>query len=178
MSKLARLIYTIVGMVVVAGVIGTVSSASQPTVAVPPMVIERPKPEVHIYTVDELLTEANRLRAEKGVAPLAIDERLNQSAQWKADDMKAFSYFGHVRDEYHGYMKAYELTGGKGAVCIQASENLDGTYFGQSPFDGEGWVSSKPHYEALINPRYESTGFGVAKQGHQMVYVQHFCDLR
>ena len=92
--------------------------------------------------------------------------------------MKAYDYFGHVKPGEagtNGTQKAIDLTG---MDCVNTSENLDGTYFGQSPFDGIGWVSSKPHYEALVNPRYESTGFGVAQQGHQMVYVQHFCDLR
>mgnify|MGYP000851826311 FL=1 len=56
----------------------------------------KPRAE-RIYTPEELLAEANRLRAEKGVAPLVIDERLNQSAQWKADDTKEFNYYGHVK---------------------------------------------------------------------------------
>lgn len=135
------------------------------------------QPPAHIYTTAELLAEANRLRAEKGVAPLVIDERLNQSAQWKADDMKAFDYFGHVRDGYNGAYKIYDLTrqpDGR-SECLQASENLqwDGT---ESPF--KWWVTSKPHYEALINPRYETTGFGYASVNGRNTYVQHFCDLR
>lgn len=141
--------------------------------------IDRPKqPVVHVYTTEELLAEANRLRAEKGVAPLRIDERLNQSAQWKANDMKEFNYFGHVRDGYNGAYKIYDLTrqpDGR-SECLQASENLVGPSVYESPF--VGWVKSKPHYEALVNSRYETTGFGMVETDTQVLYVQHFCDLR
>ena len=136
------------------------------------------QPKAHIYTNDELLAEANRLRAEKGVAPLRIDERLKQSAQWKADDMKEFNYYGHVKPgdtRNNGTFKAIELTG---SDCSSVSENLDGTYLDESPFENEGWISSKAHYDAEINPRYDTTGFASVQVGNQRYYVQHFCELR
>lgn len=172
MSKLARLIYAIVGMVVVAGLVAAVSTVAQPESTTPP----KKGIVAHIYTIDELLAEANRLRAEKGVAPLVIDERLNQSAQWKADDMKAFDYYGHAKlgeTGTNGTQKAIDLTA---MDCVQVSENLDGATIYESPFDG--WANSKPHYEAEINPRYETTGFGMVETDTEILYVQHFCDLR
>ena len=132
----------------------------------------------HIYTTTELLAEANRLRAEKGVAPLRIDDRLNQSAQWKADDMKEFNYYGHVKPGEtgtNGTQKAIDLVNHE---CMYVSENLDGTLLHESPFENEGWISSEPHYKAEINPRYDTTGFASVQVGNQRYYVQHFCDLR
>ena len=129
------------------------------------------KAEPHIFTVDELLAEANRLRAEKGVKPLTIDPRLNESAQWKAQDMADYDYFGHVRDGYHGWQKVNELA----PECV-AGENIEkeAQPF-SSPFDW--WVTSKPHYEAILDVKYDTTGFGVVKNGDEILYVQHFCDL-
>src|SRR5262249_44174159 len=44
-------------------------------------------------TREELLRLVNDERAKVGVAPLAVDERLNGSAQRKTDDMAKFNYF-------------------------------------------------------------------------------------
>lgn len=125
------------------------------------------------YTPTELLTIANELRAEKGVKPLVIDERLNASAQWKADDMAKSNNFTHENNGYSGYQKAGELV----PECTYASENIDGTDLNESPFENDGWVSSPKHYAAEIDPKYDLTGFGVVKANGYYTYVQHFCDL-
>lgn len=132
------------------------------------------QPQTHIYTPEELLAEANKLRAEKGVAPLKLDERLNASAQWKAEDMKQFNYFGHVRDGYHGYQKASELD----SDCKYISENINSGNLSHNPFDAiHGWPTSKLHYEAIIDTKYDTTGFGIVQNGNDIYYVEHFCDL-
>ncbi len=144
-----------------------------------------------IYTPEELLAEANKLRAEKGVSPLKLDERLNESAQWKANDMKEFNYFGHVKPDEtrkdvgtgeplaYGAARVYDIKREDGkSVCLMASENLQINHDWQNPYTNDGWSSSKPHYEAIVDEKYDSTGFGIAKDGNKLLYVQHFCDLR
>jgi uncharacterized protein YkwD len=128
------------------------------------------KAEPHIFTVDELLAEANKLRAEKGVAPLTLDPRLNESAQWKAQDMADYNYFGHVRNGYHGWQKVNELA----PECV-AAENIEWSTDFSDPFSW--WITSKPHYEAILDPIYDSTGFGIVNDNGKMLYVEHFCDL-
>lgn len=129
--------------------------------------------QTRVYTTNELLAEANKLRAEKGVAPLKLDERLNQSAQWKADDMLEHQYYGHARDGYHGYEKIQELAPECG---LSVSENLQWYNTGRSPF--EWWITSEPHYEAIINEHYKLTGFGhVVQPDGTNTYVQHFCNI-
>lgn len=136
------------------------------------------KAEPHIFTVDELLAEANKLRAEKGVPPLTLDPRLNESAQWKADDMAAFHYNAHTKPGetgHNGTQKIFELAGKE---CRYGSENLNSGSPGHNPFGKvTGWPSSKAHYEAIISPNLDTTGFGIAKDGDISIYVQHFCDL-
>ena len=138
-----------------------------------------PQTQKVIYSPQSLLAQANRLRAAKGVAPLKLDERLNQSAQWKADDMKAFNYFGHVKPGEttpNGVMKGLEITG---KSCSYMSENLNSGELGNNPFNTvSGWPTSKPHYEAIIASKYDTTGFGSVETNGQVYYVQHFCDLR
>ena len=172
-QKLVIVIAVIVGI----GVNLAAHNSNRTTVSVPQVTVGAVKPvEPKIYTVDELLAEANRLRAEKGVAPLRIDERLNQSAQWKADDMKEFGYFGHVKPGEtgtNGTQKAIDLVNHE---CMYVSENLQWGNNGNSPFTW--WTTSEKHYTALINARYETTGFGYAYVKGMNTYVQHFCDIR
>jgi len=136
------------------------------------------QPQILVFSTRSLLVQANRLRAAKGVAPLKLDERLNQSAQWKADDMAKFNYFGHIKPGetgHNGTSKAFETTGND---CSYTGENIDGTNLNQSPFSGIGWVSSKPHYAAEIDPNNDTTGFGAVRVGNFVYYVQHFCDIK
>ncbi len=135
------------------------------------------KPVEKIYTVDELLAEANKLRAEKGVAPLTLDPRLNESAQWKAQDMADYDYFGHVKpgetrnNGTHYYLDKYGST----SDCTFVSENIEWSTDFSDPFSW--WITSKPHYEAILDPIYDSTGFGIVNDNGKMLYVEHFCDL-
>lgn len=145
------------------GCVGYIAYANQPK---PPQL-----PKQHIFTPEELLAEANKLRAEKGVAPLKLDPRLNQSAQWKADQITKSEEFEHTQNGVHGYQKAKDLM----PECKYAGENLDQTDENESPFENDGWTSSKAHYDAEINARYTYTGFASSKGKIYRVYVQHFC---
>lgn len=178
MSKQFKLtlIAVVAVFLVVMGIV-TIVAANKPTAAqVQPLEI--------IYTPQSLLAQANKLRAEKGVAPLKLDERLNRSAQWKADDMKQFNYFDHVRDGYNGAYKAYAMTSPKGDMvdseCVQASENIHKNYEYGTPFNvsGHGWENSPAHYAAIVDPKYDTTGFGMVNDNGKVLYVEHFCDLR
>ena len=163
MKKVLLLSVLVISLI---GCVGYIAYANQPK---PPQL-----PKQHIFTPEELLAEANKLRAEKGVAPLKLDPRLNQSAQWKADDMMASGNFTHVNNGYHGYQKAEELM----PECYWLSENIAGTDIDKSPFDIDGWPSSPKHYAAEINPDYDYTGFGVIQKGTSNTYVQHFCVMK
>lgn len=139
----------------------------------------QPQPvQVRLYTPDELLAEANRLRAEKGVAPLKLDERLNQSAILKAEDLKTGHSIEHVNPTTgkRGVTYIKDIVGQ--GVCVYYNENLNDGGIQHSPFTAGGWPDSTPHYNELINPRYDITGFAAIQDGDRTIYVQHFCDLR
>jgi uncharacterized protein YkwD len=162
------------GVVAFALLIGTILYVSQKPANQPITRTESPKTEVVVYTPEQLLVEANKLRAEKGIAPLKLDERLNKSAQMKADDFKANNYYAHENPVTKKKGASYVLeTAPK--TCQYASENIEGTLMSQSPFDD--WTKSPQHLAAIIDTRYELTGFGYTEFGGNQYYVQHFCDL-
>lgn len=125
-------------------------------------------------TVDELFRLVNEERAKVGVAPLVLDPLLNQSAQMKAQDMLDRNYFTHT-DPTTGKNNGLDYALAIGKQCTWISENISwGENENTSQSAMIGWKNSKPHYTAMIDPRYESTGFGIA--GNKI--AEHFCDER
>ena len=132
----------------------------------------------------ELLELVNAERQRIGVAPLVMDENVQKSAQLKADDMIAKGYRQHdipgLGDMYTQEMRylIYQQ-----AKCTMSSENYyTGAYYPKSDAfvstsreAFKGWMSSKPHREAIQNPKYKKTGFGVSTNNTSLVAVQHFC---
>lgn len=134
------------------------------------------QPVKTVYTPNQLLIEANKLRAEKGVPPLVLDERLNQSAQWKADDMVKTGNQHISSDGVQGYSKVFLYAP---STCQWASENLADSPRFDNPYDKvDGWPTSVKHYEAILDTKYDLTGFGVKVIDNNVYYVQHFCDLK
>jgi uncharacterized protein YkwD len=122
-------------------------------------------------TADEMLKLVNAERAKIGVTPLTIDPLLNKSAQMKADDMQKGQY-GHINtDGRHGYMYISDT----GKKCVWQGENINAAQ--SSNESVEEWVNSPEHYKAMVDSRYEQTGFGISLQGKYYYTVQHFCDV-
>lgn len=129
-------------------------------------------------TRDELFALVNAEREKAGVAPLQMDERLNQSAQWKADLMASTGNFDHQDPEHRndGVDKAFETTG---RSCENISENLrwgSGDKI-TAPANVRGWMNSQDHREAMLNGRYTLVGYGLSQTGDGLIYItQHLCD--
>lgn len=130
-------------------------------------------------TREELFTLVNTERAKVGVAPLTMDERLNQSAQWMADDMATRDYYAHKDPQTGkdvGTDKAFELTG---LTCSSVGENQNkgAGQFSTAQAQIDNWFTSESHKNALLDSKYSLTGLGIAttKEGETLV-VQHFCD--
>ncbi len=130
----------------------------------------------------EILELVNKERTKVGVAPLKLDERLNASAQEKADDMQNRDYYDHKSpDGIEGYSLVFKHMPNR---CRYASENLakvssaDGKV-GNSRFTIDNWMrSTKGHREAILDAKYSLVGFGISKQGYDLIVVQHFCELK
>lgn len=120
-------------------------------------------------TVEKLLGLTNAERAKVGVAPLVLDERLNQSAQLKADELvrEGWDDTPHINDA--GINTANYIR--QIAPECYGSENLAMDYEANPIL---GFKPSKPHWDAILNPRYDYVGFAVRDR----YLVQHFCDIR
>ena len=154
------------------------------------VIVEATKPTPP--TRDELLTLVNAERAKVGVSPLVIDERLNWSAQEKADDMAEYKYFGHFSDKspnQRGDARQWLLD--SGVQCVASSENIVSSSTAAGAIDM--WANSESHYKAMTDPKYSTTGIGVVFEDYikmenitsskpisgdmvnKYMIVQHFC---
>lgn len=132
-----------------------------------------PKPA----TKEELFELVNKERVKAGIAPLTIDSRMEQTAQLKADDMAKYGYFEHNIPRY-GNMLSPEMEKIAADTCVYISENLHyGTNEAVTARAAvDGWMGSKPHREAMLNPKYNTTGIGTSySDKYGAIQVQHFC---
>jgi len=123
-------------------------------------------------SVEDLLKAVNKERHDAGVPVLAIDTRLNNSAQKKADEMFITGVYGHVNSKgVRGYTYAEQATD---FTCDTVSENLvwdTGTLSLEDAM--ASWMNSPAHRDAILDAKYSLTGFGIANN----IAVQHFCSL-
>ena len=137
---------------------------------------EQPKSKYDVGPPDaqEILELVNQERQRVGVKLLEVDPRINTSAQEKADDMVNRNYRDHVSPEgIHGYELVFKHTGGE---CRRAGENLawrTNNTVGTTRDAFNWWMNSKPHREAIQNPKYTKTGIAIGSDNQ--VVVQHFC---
>lgn len=121
----------------------------------------------------EILELVNQERARIGVAPLVMDENVQKSAQLKADDMVAKGYRQHIIPGTP-YTLNSEMAYWVNKSCSKSSENISwrtDNIPGTSQDVFNGWMSSKPHREAIQDPKYTKTGIGT----HKDIAVQRFC---
>lgn len=128
-------------------------------------------PNVEKPTAQRLLELTNAERAKAGVKPLIMDERLNQSAQKKADEMaiEGWDETPHVNDSgLSGHSYIFNFM----PQCKYGSENLLHDYYDVNAAFA-GWMNSQPHKAAILDARYEYVGFAI-NGGY---VAQHFCDF-
>lgn len=120
----------------------------------------------------EILRLVNEERAKVGVKPLVMDERLNQSAKFKTDEIARTKNYSHYSPD--GNLTAYNIPEYM-TECKWFSENLSDAPDNPvgSDWPVKGWMLSTKHREALLDPRYEYTGIAIT-DGY---IAQHFCDV-
>lgn len=143
--------------------------------AVAGAVQEQPESKYDVGPPDaqEILELVNKERARIGVAPLVMDENVQKSAQLKADDMAAKGYRQHIIPGTP-YTLNSEMAYWVNKSCSKSSENISwrtDNISGTSQDVFNGWMSSKPHREAIQDPKYTKTGIGT----HKDIAVQRFC---
>lgn len=136
------------------------------------------KYEVGPPDATEILELVNKERAKSGVAPLAYDARLEKSAQLKSDYMAEHNTKSHKLVENPNATLTQEMYSYT-TQCQMSSENYAYTNGKDSTTKRamDLWIQSEPHYKAILDTKYASTGIGVTYDKDQDLYysVQRFC---
>lgn len=123
-----------------------------------------------------LLQETNEERSALQQAPLALDERLSQAAQAKAQDMIANNYWAHTSPAGKA---PWDFFAASGYAYSIAGENL--AYgFASADETITAWMNSPEHRNNILNANYQNVGFGVATapnflgNGPQIIVVAEY----
>ena len=141
------------------------------------------KYDVGAPDAQELLELVNDERSKAGVAELRPDSLLTRSAQWKADDMVRYDYFGHIKPgETNNNGLEYLNSIDTGKLCSWVSENISEVSGVSSVTTSrlvlQSWMGSEKHREALLDPKYSLTGFGISGSSGDYKIVEHFCQTK
>jgi hypothetical protein len=116
---------------------------------------------------------ANQTRQSLGLKPLSVNEKLNQAALLKAENMVQNQYFSHTSPggvtPWFWFLKA-------GYNYKYAGENLAvGFYDSKEVYDA--WLNSPSHKANIVNPNYTEVGTAVLGgfgQNNSIIVVQEF----
>jgi uncharacterized protein YkwD len=112
---------------------------------------------------------ANQARQDAGVEPLQWNEQAAQAARAHAKMMaekQALSHQFSGEPALRERMAATGLRFDSVAENVADAESADGVH--------QVLMNSPPHRQNLLNPKYNSLGIGVAKNGDQLFVVQDF----
>jgi len=108
-------------------------------------------------TPEKVLEVTNQKRAENGLAPLTLNNKLNEAAQRKAGDMFAFNYWAHVSPSGRTPWSFFQEVGYK---YLYAGENLARDFM-NSDSVVDAWMNSPTHRDNILNPNYKEIGLSV-----------------
>ena len=109
-------------------------------------------------SINELLQDTNDQRSANGLGGLSLNEKLDNAAQAKANDMAARNYWAHNTPEGN---PPWVFITNAGYSYQTAGENL--AYgFDSSGNAVAGWMASPGHKANILNTTYTEVGFGFA----------------
>jgi len=108
-------------------------------------------------TVSDLLNLTNQKRAENGLPPLSIDQRLSNAASGKAQNMFAENYWAHISP---GGTTPWSFIRSAGYSYVYAGENL-AKGFTNSQDVINAWMASPSHRKNVLSNSYNNVGFSV-----------------
>ncbi|MFH1427843.1 MAG: CAP domain-containing protein [Patescibacteria group bacterium] len=131
-------------------------------------------PDVLLEQKDKIDILVNELREEKGMAGLAVEEKLEKSAGLKVNDMLDGQYFSH--ENTNGQDFSYFLDQVDYNYSV-AGENL-AMGFVDAEAVMDAWIKSPLHYQNLIDPEFADMGVdmqsGVFKKYNTVFIAHHF----
>ncbi|MEI6400104.1 MAG: CAP domain-containing protein [bacterium] len=126
-------------------------------------------------TLAGIISATNRERVSHGLSPLKESLNLDNSAEFKANDMLVRQYFEHQSPDGKGVS---DLVENQGYEYIMIGENLALGNFENSDAVVTAWMNSPGHRANILNFRYTEIGVGIVKgnyHGNEVWFaVQHF----
>jgi uncharacterized protein YkwD/predicted small lipoprotein YifL len=125
--------------------------------------------------INEVLRLTNQMRAEKGLRPLQLSEKLCTQANVRAEEVAWSGKHSHYRPNLKSYTSIFKENG---ITTGLAGENL-GWYYSSAADVCAAWKASQTHYENIMNPDFKYIGIGVAAEADptkNLCWVQHFTD--
>ena len=107
----------------------------------------------------ELLILTNQKRAEAGLTPLVIDERLSRAAEGKANDMFTNDYWAHISPDGK---TPWIFIRTAGYSYVFAGENLARGFSNTSDVVN-AWMNSQSHRDNMLSSKYNNVGFAVGQ---------------
>ena len=122
----------------------------------------RPTPARSSSTVtarEAVLDAMNAYRRQAGLAPLRLDQRLNEAADDRARDMFSKRYFDHVSPDGR---QPFEWVKDRGYRYLTAGENLAAGY-SSAAAAAQGWMNSPGHRANLLGRTFDDVGVAVVR---------------
>jgi hypothetical protein len=107
--------------------------------------------------VNQVLLATNEERARLGLAPLQINEKLNQAAMAKAQHMFSEQYWAHSSPDG---IQPWAFIKNAGYVYKYAGENLARDFDGTEEMMS-AWMNSPTHKENIVNANFTQIGLAV-----------------
>jgi hypothetical protein len=117
----------------------------------------------------QIFNLANEARENAGVEPLRWNEQAAEAARAHAKLLAQNQALSH---QFSGEPELRERLGATGLRFDAAAENVADAESADESH--EALMNSPPHRANLLNPKYNSVGIGVAKNGGQYYVVQDF----
>lgn len=127
-------------------------------------------PQQPDYTAEDVIAAINAFRVRKGLQTLSPNTALEKVAQYKADDMLARHYFGHLDPD--GNYTWPKITS-EGYSFSIAAENLAEDWYDTDSLVN-AWINSPEHRKNILNPALRDTGVGIAFNAAHVYIVQEF----
>lgn len=109
-------------------------------------------------TATGLLQTTNNERQKANSTPLKINEKLNQAAQAKANDMVTRDYWSHITPDQQS---PWVFIDKAGYSYEKAGENLAYGFATNNQVIA-GWLNSASHRANMLESNFDEVGFGVA----------------
>ena len=108
-------------------------------------------------TITSLFDETNEAREQAGVAPLELNQKLNDAAYLKAQDMITNQYWAHTSPSG---VEPWKWFGDVKYDYSEAGENLAKGFYSTNAAM-TAWLNSPEHKENIVNKNYKDVGFAI-----------------